>query len=327
MDVEQVVALSGRVGRKLGVGRRAGVTRHQNLFHFTDLTTVKKPLHMTSHPPMRMLMGAAFTATAIGVVIVWRRAQDGKRRIRAALQPEALKALVCEGRGPFAPEQPSEAIIKAGKCAHGPILCIGPVVVQRAQFNALWLRIGSAGLPAPPAGVLREVVDAAIAAQSSPKKCAVYIGISNECLAKGEAIDLAFLHSRGFKMHHYRPAGLGEQVLVCDLAKMVPSYATSIEGVTGLVYSPDRTMVLGVWERGGWNTPGGAVDEGEDKYTALTREIREEVGVKLDPSVHPTYLGGWQKGRARDGVVNDNFSVLAVQAADKKFQIDNKEVL
>ena len=84
--------------------------------------------------------------------------------------------------------------------------------------------------------------------------------------------------------------------------------------------------MLGVWERGGWNTPGGAVDEGEDKWTALSRECREEVGIQLDPAFNPVYLGGWQKGKARDGRVNDNFSVFAVRAASSQFKVDDKEI-
>lgn len=47
----------------------------------------------------------------------------------------------------------------------------------------------------------------------------------------------------------------------------------------------------------------------------------------LDPAFAPRYLGGWQKGRARDGRVNDNFSVFVVRAKSAAFAIDNKEIV
>jgi len=252
-----------------------------------------------------------------------------KQLLGEKLSADALKSLKCEGRGPFAPATPTPETLATGKTEHGAILRAGPIVLQRAQFNALWLRIGVAGLPVPPAGLLRHVVDAAITAQSSPGKAAVYVAISDSCLESSEPVDLTYLRQRGFVFHHHRPASAveyGESVHVCDLAKMVPSYATSIEGATGVVFSPDEVHVLGVWERGGWNTPGGAVDEGEDKWTALSRECNEEVGITLDAAFNPVYLGGWQKGRARDGRVNDNFSVFAVRAASSQFKVDNKEI-
>jgi 8-oxo-dGTP pyrophosphatase MutT (NUDIX family) len=273
---------------------------------------------------------AGVAATAL-VAYAIQRYLLTRQHLGDTISEEALKALVCEGRGPFAPARPTAESVKAGKTEHGSILRVGPILLQRAQFNALWMRIGVAGEPVPPAGLLRSVVDAAIAAQSSGKrKAAVYVAISDACLESTEPVDLAYLRQSGFAFHHYRPATSaadhGESVHVCDLAKMVPGYATSIEGATGVVFSPDEAQVLGVWERGGWNTPGGAVDEGEDKWSALSRECHEEVGIKLDSAFNPVYLGGWQKGRARDGKINDNFSVFAVRAASKDFKVDDKEI-
>ena len=63
---------------------------------------------------------------------------------------------------------------------------------------------------------------------------------------------------------------------------MVPNYSTCIEGATSICFSPDGTQVLLVWERGGWTTPGGAVNAGESKLEALVRELGEEVGVEVD---------------------------------------------
>jgi 8-oxo-dGTP pyrophosphatase MutT (NUDIX family) len=174
------------------------------------------------------------------------------------------------------------------------------------------------------------VIDVAIEAQSAikPLKGALYVAISEACLEHGDGVALSSLRARGFRYHHRRGKDTeeGEAVFLCDLAKMVPCYATSIEGATGLVLSPDERELLCVWERGGWNSPGGAVDAGENKIEALARECREEVGVVLDPSFSPVYLGGWQKGKARDGCVNDNFSIFAVRAASKAFKVDAKEI-
>jgi 8-oxo-dGTP pyrophosphatase MutT (NUDIX family) len=67
----------------------------------------------------------------------------------------------------------------------------------------------------------------------------------------------------------------------------VPPYATSIEGVCGLIMHPptdqgDAHKVLVVWERGVWAMPGGAVGWGESPLEALMREAKEEVDVTLD---------------------------------------------
>ena len=155
-----------------------------------------------------------------------------------------------------------------------------------------------------------------------PRKAAVYIGMHESCLS-GAAIDFDFLHKEGFFFHHYRPSPdpaaepLGELVYVADLDDVVPVYATSIEGATGIILSPDADKVLAVWERGGWSTPGGAVNQGEMKIDALHREIREEVGLEVDAEVQPIYLGGYQQSNARDGGINDNFSAFLVRTTEE----------
>ena len=52
-------------------------------------------------------------------------------------------------------------------------------------------------------------------------------------------------------------------------------------------------QVLLVWEYGNWKPVSGAVDEGESKLEAARREAGEEVGVQLDASFAPVYVGGW----------------------------------
>ena len=100
-----------------------------------------------------------------------------------------------------------------------------------------------------------------------------------------QAIDFGWLVSQNFQYHHYRPPGhdetptnqadgsladgslayhdegTAEFVYYCwpgsPESDIVPSYATSIEGATALIFSPDGSKVLLVWERGQWSTPGG----------------------------------------------------------------------
>ena len=133
----------------------------------------------------------------------------------------------------------------------------------------------------------------------------------------------------------------------------VPPYATSIEGCTGLIFSPpepsidssgggdfggDRSggdessatavgdKLLMCWERGTWNTPGGAIERGELNYEGLYREAGEEVGATLDKTFSPIYLGGWQIACARDQRINDNFGVYATRAASLALCADGIEI-
>ena len=72
---------------------------------------------------------------------------------------------------------------------------------------------------------------------------------------------------------------------------MVPAYSTSIEGVGGLVLSPDESKVLLIWEYGNWKPITGAVDDGESALTACRREMREECGVQMDEAFAPVFVG------------------------------------
>ena len=227
--------------------------------------------------------------------------------------------------------------------------------VQCGSFNSLMIRLAPRGMASPDPKDVQDVLNSAIAVNTilkkdtgktvDPKKSgAVYCGIpeslagytptssgSNQTTSKSYT---DYLKAAGFLFYTTRSVdpddannNINEFLYVNDIAAMVPAYATSIEGVTAVLLSPDEKNILSVWERGSWNTPGGAVDRGENKFIALQREIREEVKVELDPNFKNfQYLGGWQVGKARDDVVNDNFSVFVVKAINEEFGIDGIEI-
>ena len=193
------------------------------------------------------------------------------------------------------------------------------------------------------------------------KPCGVYVVVSQWCT---QGIDFTWLAKHGFQFHHYRePAAdlltsgngsnggegggvrsdmTAEFVYYCwpthekdpyhphsgtgGVEDKVAAWASSIEGATGVLLSPDETKVLLVWERGSWNTPGGAVNKGECKYQALIRECGEELGVEVDLTFDAVYLGGWQQGRARDNEINDNFTVLCMRLKTEDFFVDGIEI-
>ena len=174
---------------------------------------------------------------------------------------------------------------------------------------------------------------------------ALYIGISMNAM---QAIDITWLDEYGFRFHHYRPPGhgasnaaeakptdgTGEMVYFCwpgvggsdGADNKVPGYATTIEGATGVCLTPDGSRMLCVWERGGWSTPGGAVNPGECKLEALQREVREEVGATVDLSRGATMVGGYSKGRARDNTINDSFAAFVVFLKDTTVSVDRNEI-
>ena len=137
----------------------------------------------------------------------------------------------------------------------------------------------------------------------------------------------SFLTSAHFEFHMYH-RNTEQFVFKGGNTSKVPVYGSSIEGVTGLVLSPDETKVLLVFERGGWATPGGAVDlEDASILHALKREVREEVGVDIDLTwTGQVLLFGWHESRSRERELNDNFKAFAVRASSEEFQMDGVEI-
>lgn len=55
---------------------------------------------------------------------------------------------------------------------------------------------------------------------------------------------------------------------------------------------PDGKILLMTLRDGGWDLPGGRMEEGEDMPQALAREVREECGIEIDPAkARPFHTG------------------------------------
>ena len=253
--------------------------------------------------------------------------------------------------GQLVPPRPSEDEIAAQCTPLGPVVVHRGVTLQRGPHKGIFLRVGCVARHpwVDLWHMLRQLVMYYLSAEKKKYKnnkeeggdpykgpC-IYVVVSLRAM---QAIDFGWLVDKGFIFHHYREAGHGDTVPGDGNPEFVykswpgegydedpvPGYATSIEGAFALLLSPDSTKVLLVWERRAWSCPGGSVNLGECKVDAACREVHEEVGVKVDLSKPIEYLGGYSRGRARDNLINDNFSAFALHAADETFQTDHKEI-
>ena len=266
----------------------------------------------------------------------------------------ALKDYKRQYPGQLVPPRPTQAevhtLIHRGEGAEELdekfILVEGAVVLQLGPFRGLFLRAGCA--PRVSWHTLWETLKLCIeelhrreaakigttdAKGRKVNPSAIYVVVAQRSM---QAVDWMWLDAHNFRFHHQREARDGEDsgaefVYYCwpgdPKQDMVPRYATSVEGATAILLHPDLEQVLLVWERGAWTTSGGAVDGGEGKLAALNREVWEELDVKLDLEWGAHYVGGYQQSRARDGVMNDNFSAFVVKLASPHFKPDNKEIM
>jgi 8-oxo-dGTP diphosphatase len=62
--------------------------------------------------------------------------------------------------------------------------------------------------------------------------------------------------------------------------------------VYAIGFKGDRFLMVNNPKRGGWEMPGGKVEEGEDPKDAAVREFREEAGVLFRPIDSMEYEGG-----------------------------------
>jgi len=242
--------------------------------------------------------------------------------------------------GQLGPPRPSPAETRDGTTVTGRLLVRNGAVVQRGPFGSLWLRLGCVGREVPSPEVMLSLLDTLLSAQALAElPGAVYVALPESGI---DAPHIRGLLDGRFSFHHYRKpeeegdhisrTGGGEFVYYrwpdgVEQEDRVPAYATAIEGVGALLLSPDEQAILLVWEYGVWKQPTGAVDKGEGKLRAIKREVFEEVGLDLDDSFAPLYLGGYQTCRSRDQQVNDNFSIFAVRVLPGTVCIDGSEIV
>lgn len=291
---------------------------------------------MRSFPAARWALRRALVGLTASAFAGRATMQSGPKPDKESLDSLTYKEIL---RGQLAPPLP-QLNAEFTKC--GAVVFESGVAWQAGAYGSLWLRLGLGGQPTPSLSVLSSAVDEALerAKSSKPSGAAVYVGIHEFAMDPGTS---GLLRSKGFRYHHFRQAppagksfgvgsgwGAGEHVYYRwngnPAHDMVPSYATSIEGVGGLILSPDETKVLLIWEYGNWKPISGAVDDGECSLNALKREAQEETGVQTDPAFQPVLVGGWQMARARDDRINDNFKAYVLRAASERFEVDGVEI-
>ena len=254
--------------------------------------------------------------------------------------------------GQIAPQIPTAKQIKAGSTSTGALIVTEGVIVQRGPFGSFWIRQLENAPVAMLLSTAQSIEAALLAAQ--PSFCGgIYVCLRESCCSGLLAVKAA-----GYEYFTFRdetkqvlpakvqtiekksggaPCSEAEFVYMRWLGAKggVPAWATSIEGASALIFSPAEGTsdpdvpgdeILLVWEHGVWKAVSGAVDPGELMIDTIRREIREEVGVAIDETFRPLYLGGWHAARARDALVNDHFSMFALRATSRSFQLDEHEI-
>jgi len=173
------------------------------------------------------------------------------------------------------------------------------------------------------------------------REAAIYLGLRHESMNGGV---MSVVKKLGFRFHHhlsdetdpytwhddfefmfYKWICVKEGCRTGGKSDLVPTYTTSIEGGGVMVLSPDRKEVLLVNQWGGvWSAPGGAVSPKETTYEAASREVEEELDIKLDKATLALVAVG--NIGAKYDRVNDHYMLYAAQAKDKNFKPDGIEV-
>lgn len=156
--------------------------------------------------------------------------------------------------------------------------------------------------------------------ESLHTKGAVFLNINKDMLAVVSRLN-------GFNFHrHYNNLYTYYKWNLDGVEDKVPAHSTSVEGVNGIVLSPDEQSVLLVYEYGNWKGVSGALNRGEMMTECLEREINEEVGVELDSSFETMWVGGWHDHSYGEARVNDNFHTMVVKSKSLEFQVDGFEI-
>ena len=257
--------------------------------------------------------------------------------------------------GQVAPNIPRAEEVQAGLTSTGPILKTDGVLVQRGNFGSIWVR--QLDDDSSVAAMIRvaKAAEVQLAAANPKFRGGFYISLS-----ESRCGGLRELRDAGYDFYTHRdesdqviPKSVADKLAGTNAVKgtlpepelvykrwvgehnAIPAWATSIEGAAALIFSPPSGNdphapgddLLLVWEHKCWRTVSGAVDKGELVVDTIRREIGEEVGLALDDSFAPLYLGGWQGVRARDGMINDHFSMFALRAASRDFTVDELEIV
>ncbi|CAE5976084.1 unnamed protein product [Arabidopsis arenosa] len=95
--------------------------------------------------------------------------------------------------------------------------------------------------------------------------------------------------SEGFRYHHAEPEYLMLVSWISETPDTIPANASHVVGAGALVINKNTKEVLVVQERSGffkdknvWKLPTGVINEGEDIWTGIAREVEEETGIIAD---------------------------------------------
>jgi 8-oxo-dGTP pyrophosphatase MutT (NUDIX family) len=234
--------------------------------------------------------------------------------------------------GIVTPTKPTPEDLRQGHSVSGPIgVIIEGLTLQAGPHGSLWLRVSGTVLGA-------DFVEAAsrwLTEFQKRGRGAFYVAIAESSHTVPEAVQ--WMLQNNFTFHHYMPGQTTTQTKVegelvyyrwCGDPSndKVCQYATSVEGMSALLLSPDEREVLLVWEYGTWKSVSGAILAGETMLQAGAREVFEEVGVRLNTSFAPLLVGGFVKPKARDLQINDNFHAVVMKALSRGIEVDGDEI-